>query len=113
MATTHAPRDVVDAEPSLSLPIADYGLLSDCSSASLVSRDGSIDWLCMPRFDSPAVFARLLDADAGHWSIRPAGAFTTSRRYLPASLAVEITFTTDAGVVRLVDVMAAAEAQRG
>jgi alpha,alpha-trehalase len=113
MATTHAPLHRIEAESTLSLPIADYGLLSDCSSASLVSRDGSIDWLCMPRFDSPAVFARLLDADAGHWSIRPAGAFTTSRRYLPGSLAVETTFTCDAGTVRLVDVMAAAEGQRG
>ena len=53
------------------VPIADYGLLSDCSSAALVSRDGSVDWLCLPRFDSPGVFSRLLDPDAGHWSIAP------------------------------------------
>src|SRR5437899_11409780 len=103
MATTNAPLRAVEAEGSRSVPIADYGLLSDCSSASLVSRDGSIDWLCMPRFDSPAVFARLLDADAGHWSIRPAGAFTTTRRYLQGSLAVETIFTTDAAVGQLGD----------
>jgi GH15 family glucan-1,4-alpha-glucosidase len=63
-----------------SIPIADYGLLSDCNSAALVSRDGSIDWLCVPRFDSPSVLARILDADAGHWSIRPAAEFTTELR---------------------------------
>jgi alpha,alpha-trehalase len=94
-------------------PIAEYALLSDCSSASLLHRDGSIDWLCMPRFDSPAVFARILDERAGHWSIQPTGAFTTQRRYLPGTLAVETTFTTEAGVVRLVDAMAAREGQRG
>jgi GH15 family glucan-1,4-alpha-glucosidase len=94
-------------------PIAEYALLSDCSSASLLHRDGSIDWLCMPRFDSPAVFARILDERAGHWSIQPTGAFTTQRRYLPGTLAVETTFTTETGVCRLFDVMAAREAQRG
>ncbi len=94
-------------------PIAEYALLSDCSSASLLHRDGSIDWLCLPRFDSPAVFARILDERAGHWSIHPTGAFTTRRRYLPGTLAVETTFTTDGGVVRLVDAMAVREGQRG
>ena len=48
-------------------PVADYGLLADCNSAALVDRDGSIEWLCLPRYDSDAVFARILDADAGHW----------------------------------------------
>ena len=68
-------RDEHDA-----LPIASYGLLSDCSTAALVGADGSIDWLCLPRFDSPAVFARLLDSDAGHWSIAPVGDCTVTRR---------------------------------
>ena len=66
-----------------SVPIADYGLLADCNAAALVGRDGSIDWLCLPRYDSAAIFARLLDPDAGHWSIRPRGEFTVERRYLP------------------------------
>ena len=50
-------------------PIADYALISDCQSAALVSSEGSVDWLCFPRFDRPSVFARLLDEEAGHWSI--------------------------------------------
>jgi GH15 family glucan-1,4-alpha-glucosidase len=94
------------------VPIAEYGLLSDCSSAALVSRWGSIDWLCLPRFDSPAVFARILDAAAGHWSIGPTLACRAARRYLPSSLAIETTFTTDTGSIRLVDVMATHPGQR-
>jgi len=93
-------------------PIAAYGLLADCNSAALVDRDGSIDWLCLPRFDSPALFARLLDPDAGHWSIRPATAYTVERRYLPGTLVIETTFVTDAGVVRLLDAMAFGDGQR-
>jgi alpha,alpha-trehalase len=96
-----------------SLPIADYGMLSDCSSAALVGRDGSIDWLCLPRFDSPAVFARLLDPDAGHWSIAPVDEYTVERRYLPGTLVLETTFTTARGSVKLLDALAFAEGQRG
>ncbi len=94
-------------------PIADYGLLADCTSAALVDRDGSIDWLCMPHFDSPALFARILDPNAGHWSIAPAGECTSERRYLPGTLVIETTFTTPTGSVRLVDAMASAPGQRG
>ena len=97
----------------LSKPIGDYGLLADCNSAALVARDGSIDWLCLPRYDSGAIFARILDPDAGHWLIRPAGEYECERRYLPGSLAIETTFTTLSGSVRLVDAMAAAPGQSG
>jgi alpha,alpha-trehalase len=94
-------------------PIANYGLLADCNSAALVDSAGSIDWLCLPRYDSDAVFARLLDPDAGHWSIRPAREFRAERRYLPGTLVIETTFTTDSGSVRLLDALAFAERQRG
>ena len=96
-----------------SIPIAEYGLLSDCNSAALVSRDGSVDWLCLPRFDAPSVFARILDADAGHWSIRPSARFSAERRYADGTLVVETTFTTETGTVRLRDALAFAERQRG
>jgi GH15 family glucan-1,4-alpha-glucosidase len=94
-------------------PIADYGLLSDCNSAALVSREGSIDWLCLPRFDSPAVFACILDPAAGRWSIRPTGEFTSERRYADGSLVLETTFTTETGAVVLRDALVFAEGQRG
>jgi GH15 family glucan-1,4-alpha-glucosidase len=95
------------------LPVADYGLLADCNSAALLAKDGSIDWLCLPAYDSPAVFARVLDPDAGHWAIAPTGGFSAQRRYLPGTLVIETTFTTDTGVARLVDAMAFAPGQRG
>ena len=94
-------------------PIADYGLLADCTSAALVDRDGSIDWLCMPHYDSPAVFARILDPNAGHWSIAPVEASTSERRYLPGTLVIETTFTTESGTARLIDAMTFAPGQRG
>ncbi len=75
------------------LPIADYALLSDCRSAALVSRDGSVDWLCFPRFDKPSVFARLLDT-SGHWSVRPVGEFQASRTYVEDTMVLSTTFHT-------------------
>jgi Glucoamylase and related glycosyl hydrolases len=86
-------------------PIADYALVSDRHSAALISRAGSVDWLCFPRFDSPAVFARLLDDDAGHWSIRPALPHRVSRRYTDRTMVLETTFHTEAGVVVLTDAL--------
>jgi alpha,alpha-trehalase len=111
--TETLPTSQPRAATGVSKPIADYGLLSDCNTAALVARDGSIDWLCLPRFDAPAVFAAILDSDAGHWSIRPAGEFTTERRYTEGSLVLETTFTTETGVTRLRDALVFAEGQRG
>jgi alpha,alpha-trehalase len=95
------------------LPIADYALLSDCRSAALVSRDGSVDWLCPGRFDRPSVFARLLDADAGHWSLRPDGGAQVDRRYVEGTMVLETTFRTARGRLVLRDAMAVGPDDRG
>jgi GH15 family glucan-1,4-alpha-glucosidase len=88
-----------------STAIADHALLSDRHSSALVSRDGSVEWLSFPRFDSPSVFGRLLGPDAGHWQIAPAGPATITRRYVDRSLVLETTFTTDDGVLVLTDLL--------
>jgi GH15 family glucan-1,4-alpha-glucosidase len=88
-------------------PIEDYGLLSNLHTAALVSRAGSVDWLCLPRFDSPACFAALLGGpEHGRWLIAPSDeAAVARRRYLPDTLVLETTFETADGVVRLIDFM--------
>jgi GH15 family glucan-1,4-alpha-glucosidase len=87
--------------------IEDYAMIGDCHTAALVSRDASIDWLCLPHFDSGACFASLLgDERNGRWSLRPEGTVReTTRRYLPGSLVLETTFTTDEGKARVLDFM--------
>ncbi|HYY20121.1 MAG TPA: glycoside hydrolase family 15 protein, partial [Streptosporangiaceae bacterium] len=95
------------------LPIGDYALLSDCRSAALVSRAGSVDWLCFPRFDAPAVFARLLDPQGGHFVIQPAGEFEASRAYADQAMVLETTFVTAAGTAVLTDAMAVGRNERG
>jgi GH15 family glucan-1,4-alpha-glucosidase len=87
--------------------IEDYGLIGDMQTAALVGRDGSVDWLCFPRFDSPSCFAALLgDASHGRWRIAPAGEVRDqSRRYRPGTLVLETEFVTDDGEVRLIDFM--------
>jgi len=87
-------------------PIGDYALIGDSRSAALVSRDGSIDWLCFPRFDSPSIFAALLDRErGGRFRIRPCGPYRVDRRYLPETNILETTFHSDAGAVVLRDLM--------
>lgn len=86
--------------------IEDYALLSDCRSAALVSRAGAVEWLCFPRFDSPACFASLLGSpDNGRWEISPIGEATSERRYLPGSLILETRHTTSAGSVVVTDAL--------
>ena len=87
--------------------IADYAIIGDCGTAALVSRDGSIDWLCWPRFDSEACFAALLGTpDNGRWRIAPrAETYRTSRRYRPNTLILETRFETDEGAATLIDFM--------
>jgi GH15 family glucan-1,4-alpha-glucosidase len=87
--------------------VEDYGLIGDLGTAALVGRNGSIDWLCLPRFDSGACFAALLgDETHGRWLIAPAGEVTrTERRYRPGTLVLETDFETADGVVRVIDFM--------
>jgi GH15 family glucan-1,4-alpha-glucosidase len=87
--------------------ISDYALLGDLHTAALISNSGSIDWMCLPNFDSPACFAALLDTPAaGRWLLAPAGAGKcTRRRYRPGTLILETEWDTDRGSVRVTDFM--------
>jgi len=92
---------------SADLPIADYALIGDCHSAALVSRKGSIDWCCLPRFDSDSCFGRLLDAQrGGHFSISPLDDCQMRREYRGDSLVLSTTFESGSGAVRLTDFFA-------
>ena len=83
-----------------------YGLIGDMSSAALVGTDGSVDWLCLPRFDSPSVFAAILDQDiGGRFRIRPGGTYATEQSYLHDTNILETTFATATGVVSITDFM--------
>src|SRR5215813_9925409 len=91
----------------MALRIEDYAMIGDCETAALVGRDGSIDWLCWPRFDSEACFAALLGtSDNGRWVIAPSEPnVRVNRRYRANTLILETRFETDNGVVMLVDFM--------
>ena len=92
----------------MSSPIEDYALIGDTHSCALVGRDGSIDWLCLPRFDSAACFAALLgDPGNGRWRLSPNEVTATRRRYRPGSLVLETEFDTPSGTVRVTDCMPA------
>lgn len=86
--------------------ISDYAVIGDCRAAALVSRNGSIDWLCWPRFDSPSIFAAILDREkGGHWSIRPERAFRVERSYIRDTNVLETRFLCDSGEAILTDLM--------
>ena len=91
----------------MSQPIEDYALIGDTQTAALVGRDGSVDWMCLPRFDSPACFAALLgDRHNGRWRIAPAGGIKrVERRYRTDTVVLETDFHTEDGAIRLVDCM--------
>ncbi len=88
-------------------PIADYGFLSDCHTGALVGPDGAIDWLSIPRFDSPSIFTALLDRSAGHFRVGPYGVYVpTARRYLPGTNVLETTWMTRSGWLVVRDALA-------
>ena len=87
-------------------PIEGYAIIGDCRTAALISGDGSIEWLCLPDFSSPSIFAEILDRWAGgHFLIRPRHLFTAERRYINGTAVLETTFKTGQGVVHLTDVL--------
>ena len=86
--------------------IGDYAVIGDCRTAALVSKYGCIDWLCWPRFDSPSIFAALLDRErGGYWKIAPTIPFSVQREYLPGSNVLQTKFQTSTGTVALLDLM--------
>jgi len=94
-------------------PISDYGYISNCHSAALVSRNGAIDWCCMPRIDSSSCFGRLLDWErGGYCQIHPRDSYTSSRRYLERTLVLETVFTTAEAAIRLLDLFPMREGGR-
>src|ERR687883_1502064 len=93
----------------MALPIEAYAIIADTQTSALIGRNGSIDWLCVPRFDSGAIFAALLGTDDnGHWTVAPAGEVTAiRRRYRDETLVLETEFDTPDGSAAVVDFMPA------
>jgi len=91
-------------------PIADYGFLSDCHTGALVASDGSIEWMCLPHFDSPSVFGAMLDRGAGSWRLGPYGTYVPAgRRYIPGTNMIETTWMTPQGWLRVIDALTIGE----
>ena len=90
--------------------IADYGFLSDCHTGALVASDGSIEWMCLPHFDSPSVFGAMLDRGAGRWRLGPYGVYVPAgRRYVPGTNIIETTWMTPQGWLRVLDALTIGE----
>jgi len=101
-----APAVAPQAVDSPFPPIADYGFLSDCHTGALVASDGSIEWMCLPHFDSPSVFGALLDRGAGSWRVGPYGLYVPAgRRYIPGTNIIETTWMTPQGWLRVLDAL--------
>jgi len=91
-------------------PIADYGFLSDCHTGALLASDGSIEWMCLPHFDSPSVFGAMLDRGAGSFRMGPYGVYVPiGRRYIPGTNLIETTWMTPQGWLRVIDGMTIGE----
>lgn len=112
MTTTRALSDeaggpaAAAVAPSGYPPIDDYGLIGDGRTAALVSRDGAVEWMCMPHFSGPSIFAAVLDRErGGHFTVRPPGRYTTERRYEPATAVLITLFHTADGVLEVTDCM--------
>src|SRR6202171_1244017 len=105
--------DAAENRPPMNAPIEDYGIIGNTYTAALVSRGGSIDWLCLPRFDSESVFGALLgEPQHGRWLIEPAGEVVRrSRRYRGETGILETQFETAEGCVTVIDFMALAESE--
>ena len=96
------------------VPVDQHALLSDCGAAALVTSAGSVDWLCLPRFDSAPVLARVLDDEAGHFSIAPVGGgIASSRRYRPYGLVLETIWETADGALELTEAMMLGRREQG
>lgn len=94
------------AERSIRPKIQEYGVIGDCRAAALVSKYGSIDWLCWPRFDSPSIFAAILDPTKdGYWCVRPTQPFQVQRAYIRDSNVLETHFMCSSGRATLTDMM--------
>ncbi|HEY2768342.1 MAG TPA: glycoside hydrolase family 15 protein [Solirubrobacteraceae bacterium] len=91
-------------------PIADYGFLSDCHTGALLASDGAVEWMCLPHFDSPSVFAAMLDRGAGRFRVGPYGVYVPAgRRYVPGTNVIETTWMTPQGWIRVIDALAIGE----
>jgi GH15 family glucan-1,4-alpha-glucosidase len=87
-------------------PIAQYGFLSDAETTALVAPSGAVEWMCLPRVDSPSVFGSLLDRDAGYFRVGPAGVdVPAARRYIPGTLVLETTWWTPGGWLVVLDTL--------
>jgi GH15 family glucan-1,4-alpha-glucosidase len=103
-STSTASRWHPSAEQDQRAPaISDYALIGDCRTAALVSLYGAIDWLCLPNFSGPSVFARILDPHGGSFSLHPSEPFEATRRYVEDTAVLETTFRTEHGVARIFD----------